>query len=49
MTILRCISPIDGSVFAEREALSLEAARAEIKRVRDAQAAWGRSPAGRAR
>ncbi|WP_336055570.1 aldehyde dehydrogenase family protein [Nitratireductor sp. CH_MIT9313-5] len=44
MTILRCISPIDGSVFAEREALSLEAARAEIRRVRDAQAAWAARP-----
>ena len=30
MTILTCVSPIDGSVFAEREALSPTAAEAAI-------------------
>ncbi len=34
--ILRCISPIDGAVFAEREALSAEAARQAVDRARAA-------------
>ncbi|MGP9819151.1 aldehyde dehydrogenase family protein [Salinarimonas sp. NSM] len=38
--ILRCISPIDGSVFAERPALSADAARAAAARARAAQPAW---------
>lgn len=41
---LKCISPIDGSVFAERDALSLEAAQAEIARLRAAQEAWAARP-----
>ncbi|WP_274423214.1 aldehyde dehydrogenase family protein [Chelativorans sp. YIM 93263] len=44
MTMLRCISPIDGSVFAERETLSLDAARADIARLRAAQANWAARP-----
>ncbi|MEJ6393001.1 aldehyde dehydrogenase family protein [Gymnodinialimonas sp. 2305UL16-5] len=44
MTTLRCISPIDGSVFAERQALSLDAARAEIARLKTAQSAWAARP-----
>ena len=44
MTTLTCISPIDGSVFAEREALSLEAARAVVDRVREGQKAWAARP-----
>ncbi|WP_432448634.1 aldehyde dehydrogenase family protein [Aliiroseovarius marinus] len=42
--LLKCISPIDGSVFAEREVLSLEAARAVVDRVRGAQKAWAARP-----
>ncbi|WP_342341603.1 aldehyde dehydrogenase family protein [Chromohalobacter israelensis] len=42
--ILRCISPIDGSVFAEREALSPEAARQAADRARAAQAEWAARP-----
>ncbi|UWQ90190.1 aldehyde dehydrogenase family protein [Rhodobacteraceae bacterium M382] len=41
---LTCISPIDGSVFAERTVLSREAAVAVAARARDAQAAWAARP-----
>ncbi|WP_027256336.1 aldehyde dehydrogenase family protein [Leisingera aquimarina] len=37
---LKCISPIDGSVFAERETLSREAAVDAAARARAAQTAW---------
>ena len=42
--MLRCISPIDGSVYAEREALSTEAARQAADRARSAQADWAARP-----
>ncbi|SMX27503.1 2-hydroxymuconic semialdehyde dehydrogenase [Pelagimonas phthalicica] len=42
--MLTCVSPIDGSVFAEREALDLETARAEVARLRAAQGAWAARP-----
>ncbi|NWO09987.1 aldehyde dehydrogenase family protein [Chromohalobacter salexigens] len=42
--ILRCTSPIDGAVFAEREALSAEAARQAADRARAAQADWAARP-----
>lgn len=38
--VLKCISPIDGSVFAERNCLSQEDAKAAIARTRTAQKAW---------
>ena len=41
---LKCISPIDGSVFAERETLSAQAARDAAGRARAAQAAWASRP-----
>ncbi len=41
---LKCISPIDGSVFATREALSKDEAFAAAKRARDAQAVWAARP-----
>lgn len=41
---LKCISPIDGSVFAERETLSREAATDAVARARSAQAAWAARP-----
>lgn len=44
MVMIQNISPIDGSVYAEREALSLEAARAEVAKARKAQKAWARRP-----
>jgi acyl-CoA reductase-like NAD-dependent aldehyde dehydrogenase len=44
MTMLRCISPIDGSVYAERPALSLDQAKAAIARAREAQAKWAARP-----
>ncbi|KIC47469.1 aldehyde dehydrogenase [Ruegeria sp. ANG-S4] len=42
--VLKCISPIDGSVFAEREVLSREAAFEVAERARAAQAAWAARP-----
>jgi len=44
MTTIKCISPIDGSVFAERETLSLEAAVAAVAKARAAQKAWKKRP-----
>ncbi len=44
MATLRCISPIDGSVVAERETLSADAAREAVARAKDAQAAWAARP-----
>ncbi len=37
---LKCISPVDGSVYAERPVLSPDAARAAVARARTAQSAW---------
>ena len=44
MTMIKCISPIDGSVYAERPAMSLEAASEAVARARKAQKAWVRRP-----
>ena len=44
MGTLRCISPIDGSVVAERETLTPDAAREAVARAKDAQAAWAARP-----
>lgn len=41
---LTCISPIDGSVLAEREVLSTEAANEVVARAKAAQAAWAARP-----
>lgn len=38
--LLQCISPIDGTIFAEREALSLNEAENAVSKARFAQAAW---------
>jgi len=40
MTTLRCISPIDGSVFATRETLSPDTVANAVVRARKAQASW---------
>ena len=42
--MLKCVSPIDGSVYAEREVLSREAAFEVAGRARAAQAAWAARP-----
>ncbi|MEO9576713.1 MAG: aldehyde dehydrogenase family protein [Tateyamaria sp.] len=42
--MIRCISPIDGSVFAERETLCYEAAQAVTERARAAQSDWAARP-----
>ncbi len=44
MKMLTCISPIDGSVFAERPALSLEAAKEAADKARTAQKEWAARP-----
>ena len=44
MTTIRCVSPVDGRVYAEREALTLEAAKAAVARARAAQTAWAALP-----
>ncbi|HET7408751.1 MAG TPA: aldehyde dehydrogenase family protein, partial [Paracoccaceae bacterium] len=44
MGVLKCVSPIDGSVYAERETLSPEAARAAVDEARRAQKGWAARP-----
>jgi acyl-CoA reductase-like NAD-dependent aldehyde dehydrogenase len=44
MTTVKCISPIDGSVYAERETLSADAAQEAVARAREAQKAWAARP-----
>lgn len=44
MTMIQCISPVDGSVYAERPALGLEAAAEAVARARKAQKAWAKRP-----
>ena len=41
---LKCISPIDGSVYAERPLMEKTAAFAAVKRSEDAQTAWAMRP-----
>ncbi len=41
---IKCISPIDGSVYAERPVLSLDQATAAVTRATRAQAAWADLP-----
>ncbi|WP_293811265.1 aldehyde dehydrogenase family protein [uncultured Bosea sp.] len=44
MTMIRCVSPVDSSVYAERLALSLDEAKAVAARARKAQKAWAKRP-----
>ncbi|MBB4439505.1 MULTISPECIES: aldehyde dehydrogenase family protein [Rhizobium] len=44
MAMIQCISPVDGSVYAERAALSLDAASDVVARARKAQKAWAKRP-----
>ena len=41
---IQCISPIDGSVYAEREPLLLAAATAAVAEAAAAQRAWEATP-----
>ncbi len=42
--MIRCLSPIDGSVYAERPTLSAEDAKAAVARAKAAQAGWAALP-----
>ncbi|RMD48520.1 MAG: aldehyde dehydrogenase family protein, partial [Alphaproteobacteria bacterium] len=44
MSTIRCISPVDGRVWAEREALAPEAAEALVARLRAGQERWAGRP-----
>jgi acyl-CoA reductase-like NAD-dependent aldehyde dehydrogenase len=44
MSILKCISPIDGSVYAERPVMGVEEAASAVARTRKAQKDWARRP-----
>ena len=41
---IRCVSPVNGEVYAERPALSPEEAMAVVARAREAQRAWAATP-----
>lgn len=41
---VQCISPIDGSIFAERSLASYDDAKAVVRRLADAQDAWAARP-----
>ncbi|MBO6919996.1 MAG: aldehyde dehydrogenase family protein [Rhizobiaceae bacterium] len=44
MSVLKCISPIDGSVYAERETLSSDDAFALVESAKQAQLEWAARP-----
>lgn len=44
MTMIQCVSPVDGSVYAERPALSFDDAKAAVARARKARKAWAARP-----
>lgn len=44
MSVLKCISPIDGSVYAERETLSSTDAQALVQSAKEAQIEWAERP-----
>jgi acyl-CoA reductase-like NAD-dependent aldehyde dehydrogenase len=44
VTLLKCISPVDGSVYAERPTLSVPEASSVVTRAREAQADWAARP-----
>ncbi|OJT95269.1 MAG: aldehyde dehydrogenase [Rhizobium sp. 63-7] len=44
MTMIQCISPVNGEVYAEREAVSLDVATAAVARARKAQKSWAKRP-----
>jgi acyl-CoA reductase-like NAD-dependent aldehyde dehydrogenase len=42
--MIQCISPVDGSVYAERQAMSFEEAAVAVDGARKAQKAWAKRP-----
>ena len=44
MKMIRCVSPIDGSVYAERPTLSAKDAKAAVARAKIAQPGWAARP-----
>lgn len=44
MTMIQCISPVDGSVYAERPAMRLKDAVEAVGRARKAQKSWAKRP-----
>ncbi|MCA1490956.1 aldehyde dehydrogenase family protein [Sinorhizobium alkalisoli] len=44
MTMIRCISPVNGEVYAERPAMPLERAKEAVAKARLAQKAWAKRP-----
>ncbi|MGN7293329.1 aldehyde dehydrogenase family protein [Rhizobium sp. SAFR-030] len=44
MSMLQCISPVDGSVYAERPAMAFEPAADAVARAKKAQRDWARRP-----
>ena len=44
MTLLTCVSPVDGSIVAQRDAIELPKAQDKIARMREAQVAWAALP-----
>jgi len=42
--MIRCISPIDGLVYAERDTLTADAAHGAVKRAKQAQVEWAAMP-----
>ena len=42
--MIQCISPVDGSIYAERPALPLAQAQAAVARAKAAQPAWAARP-----
>ncbi len=44
MTMIRCISPVNGEVYAERPAMPLDQAKEAVAKARLAQKAWARRP-----
>ncbi|MFK0273507.1 aldehyde dehydrogenase family protein [Ensifer sp. NPDC090286] len=44
MSMIKCISPVNGEVYAERPAMPLEMAKQVVSRARQAQKAWARRP-----
>lgn len=46
MSTLKLVSPVDGSIYAERESATLEAAKAAVVAARAAQKAWSRRSLG---
>ncbi|AFL53074.1 acyl-CoA reductase-like NAD-dependent aldehyde dehydrogenase [Sinorhizobium fredii] len=44
MTMIRCISPVNGEVYAERAAMPLELAKQAVAQARLAQKSWAKRP-----